>query len=1120
MSRTDDRKRFARSFVTALLLLLLLSATSFIIWYLFGVRTPAVVEEQYEKTQNTAVSETAGPAEPVQEKESEPKIIVEERSVSPSSTAIVEEVSEAEVIPQEETPEEEVSKEIVPVVVAPLVEIARKASVVDSPSTEVESAPLEEVVEKSAPDESVPPRIPEPPLLFDPIVTVSGGDFFALAPDTPEFDDDFFADFFVQGTDKIALDDGSYYFELYIMDERMGQLEVLFQGEDRLINTSELKYYLSDMLTDDAYEKYFNACQDFEKSEFFTDKGCTIEMDEENFIMNMYFDVSEIPDRVISLNQSVSNRNRYTLTGAQTLSPAFFTWVASYNMYSSYNWYDDSEFFKPVSWYVSMSASNYLSFGKTYLDFYYNMTYRDDEWNFNWSSYRFFRDFLKQCIRVSWGNVYGYGLSNQGTSLGVQFEKSYSYGGPNVKRPSNQRTEVIVVVEESVLKIESNGRTIYERTVAPGNYRIKDFSFDTGINDVLITVTPTRLEGLTDEQKEEGSYQMSFSLAYDSQLLAPGETLYGGSVTMGRVQVDKENEDKISGLGLRVHPDYYYDYHFDDLAFSWWQDVGISETFTLGMEFSGVTYPDTSSDGVKDYAADTSISFLKANRLGTSELIFDTGFSSSSTQNELPFQTRFNHRFIMHTRAISSLSFTLTYSNPDSSSQGGNEYGLSVSFGGAIGFLRYSVSSSIYKDDTVDDTSWRVNGSIGCNPMKNLSLSTSISAYRSYNSKTQTVGYITASFSFGKGITGNYSTDYKMESANFGLSVPIGQDYLQMNVSNFYYDDPEDHTFAAAFSHRTDLLNIGLRGQAYDRYERYNGSVSLSTATFYAGGVFGMARSSRDNFMLIKPKGSLRGSTIQVARSNGGSASYVPSSFGTGVYTSLSANTRNNTVVYLTGKDSFADTQTLSYELNTNTRTGFVIKARLPEVFTVSGIVMMDGILRSDYSSPVQLVSEDPVTHEKVLETLKNSYLFTDVDGRFIISDMPVGQYVIDYDYNGKWYALIFDVPVPDDDKNRVVLLSDFDFTPDSVTRVEKDFDGNIVGSYEDCPVPSILQDYEGYAFIPLERITDSATFWNELFPPVEEDDYWSAFDTYDGEWTDIGTESDVEYIPQVTSAD
>ncbi|MBR1918544.1 MAG: hypothetical protein IJ831_02860 [Spirochaetales bacterium] len=1080
-------------------------------WYLFKVDTSNRVEET-QLQEAAAVVETASVASAAVPEEKEEKIILEEEKKGEPPVAAVSvaaetmEVSEAASSVSEQ---ESVKEEVVPVVV-----VEGESGVIES----AVAASVSQTVSETMTEPAEPGRVPDPPLLFDPIIVMSGGDFYALAPDTPEYNDDFFADFFVQGTDKIALDDGSYYFELYIMDDRMGQLEVLFQGNDRLLNTAELKYYLSDMLTDEAYEKYFGSCQEFEPSEYFTERGATMQMDEEKFVIHMYFDVSEIPDRIISLSQTVSSRSRYTLTGAQTLSPAFFTWVTTYNFYSSYNWYDDSEFFKPVSWYLSLSASNYMSFGKTYLDFYYNVTYRDDELKFSWSSYRFFRDFVKQCIRISWGNVYGYGLSNQGTSLGIQFEKSYSYGGPNVKRPTNQRTEVIVVAEESVLKIESNGRVIYERTVAPGNYRIKDFSFDTGINEVLITVTPTRLDGLTEEQKEEGSYKMSFSLAYDSQLLAPGETLYGGSATMGRVQVDKDDSDQITGLGVRVSPEYYYDYHFDDIAISWWQDVGITETFTLGMEFSAATAPNLSD--TKDYAAETSVSFLNANPLGTTELIFETRLNASGDTSTFGFQSRFNHRFIMHSRAVSSLSFTLTYANPDASSQGGNEFGASVSFGGSIGFLRYSMSSSIYKDDTVDDPSWRINGSIGCSPMKNLSLSTSISAYKSYNSDTQFVGYITASCSFGKGITGNYSTDYKMESANFGLSVPIGKDYLQMNVSNFYYEDPENHTFAASYSHRTDLFNIGLRGQAYDRYNRYNGSVSVSTSTFYAGGAFAMSRSSRDNFMLVKPQGSLRGSTIQVARSNGGNATYVPTVFGTGVYTSLTANTRNNTVVYLTGEDSFADTQTLSYELHTNTRTGFVIKARLPEVFTVSGIVKMDGILRADFSSPVQLVVENPETNEKVLDTLKNAYLFTDIDGRFIISDLPVGQYVIDYDYNGKWYALIFDVPVPENDKDRVIVLRDFDFRPENIHYIERDFEGNVVGTYEDCPVPSILEDYEGYVYIPMERITDNASFWNELFPPMEEDDYWSAFESYDVDWTNVESDSSVEYIPQVTSAD
>ena len=99
-------------------------------------------------------------------------------------------------------------------------------------------------------------------------------------------------------------------------------------------------------------------------------------------------------------------------------------------------------------------------------------------------------------------------------------------------------------------------------------------------------------------------------------------------------------------------------------------------------------------------------------------------------------------------------------------------------------------------------------------------------------------------------------------------------------------------------------------------------------------------------------------------------------------------------------------------------------------------------------------------------------------------------------------------------------MLRDFDFRPENIHYIERDFEGNVVGTYEDCPVPSILEDYEGYVYIPMERITDNASFWNELFPPMEEDDYWSAFESYDVDWTNIESDSSVEYIPQVTSAD
>ena len=96
--------------------------------------------------------------------------------------------------------------------------------------------------------------VPQPPSIlyafaYETEVIITGSD-------EPVYDDDFFASFYVQGQDTLEYDDGLYYFMFYVDGETMGNLEIEFRGSQRLMNVSELKMYLGDLLTDDAYARY------------------------------------------------------------------------------------------------------------------------------------------------------------------------------------------------------------------------------------------------------------------------------------------------------------------------------------------------------------------------------------------------------------------------------------------------------------------------------------------------------------------------------------------------------------------------------------------------------------------------------------------------------------------------------------------------------------------------------------------------------------------------------------------------------------------------------------------------------------------------------------------------
>ena len=925
--------------------------------------------------------------------------------------------------------------------------------------------------------------VPQPPSIlyafaYETEVIITGSD-------EPVYDDDFFASFYVQGQDTLEYDDGLYYFMFYVDGETMGNLEIEFRGSQRLMNVSELKMYLGDLLTDDAYARLLESTAgDYVSVEHFRENGVIVEYDEGAFTINMIFSVDDMPERIISLSSSSYSRRNYALSGALELEPDFFSWRTSYNLYASFDWMRGRDDF---GYSLSLSTSNYLTLGPVNLDFFYSLSYRNGEFSFNWNNYRFFYDFVEPSIRLSWGNVYGFGLSPGGTPLGIQFEKNYSFGTDS--SPYNSHRESVTVTEESLLQVVRNGNVVFSRTLQPGNYRLEDFTFDYGYNEIEIVVTPTRyIPDDLDVSSAEGraqltdvSYHYFFDMAYDSQLLAEGETLFGGSLSFRRDQIDVGNEAEATGLLLRVSPAYYYDYHFDDFAVSWYQDAGLTDELTLMSEFS---VSSRNSSGEKISSADISLALRGASRFGTTTITAETRMDTSDDAGYFPyFYTRLDHSFLIDHPLFRGLSTSLSYSTDYSHErqERSDLLTMRLSFSGSMGLLRYSMSGNIsIIDYDFRQPEWRVSASLGMSPFRNFSVSAGLTLSQGDWQEPMAVsGYLSASISFSGHGSASYSTDFTGNHSLSGNLTAGSRDSLSFSLSGFDFSSPLDHSLSGGWFHSGDLYSLSVRASAYDQYRRYSTSVSFNTATFFSGGVFGFSRSVRDNFILIRPQGSLKGADVQVARSNQGSPQQIRRLFGTSVYTSLNSYQRNNLVVYLTGDDEFAETQTFSYEINPSNRSGYSIKINVPQEYTVTGIISFDGELQTTFSSPVyRVTAEEDGSFELVSDI--ELYLFADQDGRFIISGVEPGSYVFDVNYDDAWYAVCFSVDELEDEELRVVDFGLIDISSS---------DGDLaVFADSDALYPDYLTEYyDGVKMLESVRILDSATFWNELFPPLSD---------------------------------
>ena len=1068
--KKENRDGFLKTFLLTFLVCIFSCFIAYILWYLFR-RPVDVAPPQPQSVEEVRI---VPPVEVIPE--DEPEVVVQPQpqpDPEPELPVQIQPEPESEPVPE---PQPEPSPEPEPEI-APVVDIVEPQPSEEPPATEAEETALPEAS----------PLAPLPPAFSS--VEAHVDEVIITGSDAPVYDDDFFASFFVSGSDTLQYDDGLYYFDYLVDGELMGTLEVLFQGEERLMNTGELRIYLSDLLTDEAYAILLvDGVGDYVSIDHFRDNGVAVDYDETAFTIDMTFGVDAMPERVISLAGGRSRRT-FSLSGATTLEPDFFSWRAGYNLYTNLDWTFDSDVF---NWSLSLSVSNYLNFGPVNFDFFYNMSLRNGRFDFNWNSYRFYYDFIDQGIRLSWGNVYGFGLSPSGTPVGIQFEKGYGYG--TIESPYNSHREYLTVTEESYLQIIRNGRVIFTRTLQPGNYRIQDFIFDSGFNEVELILTPTRyLDGIdlsSDEVRNdpavqarlaEVSYHQYFDMAYDSQLLAAGETLFGGSFNFGRTLVDVGDEASATGVLLRVSPFYYYDYHFDDITLSWYQDVGLTDEVTLMSDFSVRTYKDHDEDMTVSIG-DVSLSLRGAWQAGTTTLSFDTRLDSSSLFAMPDIRLSLDHSFLFDWQYFRGVSLSLGWSNDAYNDGDGDELSMRLSFSGSVGFLRYSLSGNI-AIAAYDFTRpvWRLSGSVGLSPMRGLSLSAGMTVSQGIspsNRGVQVYGYLSASFSFGGVGSGSYSTNFQSQSLSTSFSVG-NRDSFALNISGFEFDDPLGHSLAGSWYHSSDLASLSLRASAYDHYNRLSLSASLSTASLFSGGLFGMSRSVRDNFVLIRPFDSLRGADVQVARSNQGTPVDVQNFLGTASYSSLSTFQRNNIVVYVTGDDEFAETQTFAYELTPMHRSGYSLRITVPQVYTVTGIVSEDGVLQTTFSSPVYRLEVDSSGQEVLVEDI-SLYLFADQDGRFIISGATPGTYVFDYNYDGSWYAVRFTVDELADDEIRVYDFGTVDITAQTVAGC--------------APSYGALVDYAGVIDITAARMTDSATFWNELFPPLSVEEIQQDF--------------------------
>lgn len=835
----------------------------------------------------------------------------------------------------------------------------------------------------------------------------------------------YFADFYISGIDSLELLDGTYYMDLYVNDTYTGNIEVVSLSGDISLSKNMLEAYLADLLTDESYKRVLSYEGGYIPLEFFSSIGVDNSFDVDEYRVDLYFSPEDMPVQIISVRGSSSRYQRRTINDGITLAPAAFTLSSRYSLRASNSDITDIDnLLKGTR--LSLGVTNSWRLYDVYGTFSYSMGYQDKDFDFAFGSYSSYYDIPEKMMRISWGNVSTDLLSAKGTALGIRVETSPSYAGRN-GYSRNYYEQVIVVDKTSDVAIYNNAgglenNEIFRRTLSPGIYRLRDFVLYSGANDILIRISP--LDG-------SEPVEITMDVLYSSSLLAKGETYFSAALSTGRIKstVGSEKDDIV--LSIPMWNSVRYDYDIRNLSASLHFRSGITERATLDMTFALSNTPEKNNP--LNLKGALSAELLHANRAGTARYNMSLRLSEKDDEFAPPSLTlRFGQGFSTGLKALSSVNLSVNYYYSPTiwSVKEGHSASLSLGIGGGYGIMSWSLSSFIQSgipDFETFTLSESFSSSFRLTSNFYLSLSLSMGVNKSGISSAN--GRITASLRFGRNSI-NASTDAKSASANY--SYYSGRHNVSASVSNWGdFDKLASYSLGANYSYSGKYVSLSSSLNTDMSFDRVALSLSLSSASVFADGLFAFTGSIPSNYILVKQKGALQGNDLFVGQMGNSSLSELPTLFNTGIYTDLSSY-GDSLMVYSSSEDGYYSSKSVAVNIPESSRRGYVLRLDADLTFTLSGVVEKpSGELWINASSPLYSVVKDEEGNTELISS--NNYLFTDSSGRFTVSELSSGTYAFDVDDNDEWYLYTFTVSGDDYYYGYINMLEDAEISEESV---------------------------------------------------------------------------------------
>ncbi len=874
------------------------------------------------------------------------------------------------------------------------------------------------------------------------------------------------ADFYVAGEEDYSIfSDGSYLVPLFVNGDYLDDLDILFSDSSILIEVEQLNRSVGPLLTEEFRNILFDTDNEYLSLEELQELDIEAWYDYMSFELHLEFTTWMMPVRILSINRAnIARYSSYEMSGSESLKPALFSWYNNISVFSLIDINEANDWkIKPLS-LLTLQSRNSIAIGPVGFDFSYtfhpgrayNET-REVQWSDDWEDYITFQgiqgffDIKSKSLRVLFGNVTDY-LGYSKDSVGIGLEKRYNYG--DVKPKNHQFEYKIEVDEPSLVEIFINGKSVYRRELQAGIYKLRDFIFAQGANKAIIEITP-----LYDESLKKEIY---FNLAYDSRLLAKGDTLYS--------------------MGLS-----FPNFDFENPNFRINQQIGVidsmSLSYTLGASLNAInaslqTTVATNIGPIDLYVAG---SYSEPLKFGHAERV--SYRLSSKKENTIfgGFDISVGYQSGSYNTSLNVMGL-----NPSTLS---DMIDLSASTSGNFGpKIRYYLSGNLNWDLAFENPNWRASATLGTSIIPKVSLNGSLNLFNSpLTNKVELKGQISGSVAITTALNVSVYSDVETSvtgSLNWRV-FKTKNNSMQFNLSGIDFTDPlNSFSGNATFNHSSKAFGLSLRQQFSENFKKFTTSVSFNTAIAYAGGLIGITRSIGDNFLLVRPKGALKGADIAVTRTMTSEPASLPSLFGTSTYSTINTHQKNNIVIYGVGDSIVSSGGSYIYDFTPRPRQGYAVKLFADKSYSVVGTLLRkEDASYSRYTTDLWRVELNENGNEELVYD-ESLYLFTDETGFFFINGVSSGTYQ-------------FSLYLPGSDEDdlpidiRFTIVGDPKSTVPQVYILENFVATTISDAFEQLYFDQIMGidseltifDENGYFWLNIEMLLEEDDFWNDYFP-------------------------------------